>query len=105
MRCKLLTGKERVMNNSTNNWQHTAPIIAMALGLIVSATVALAQNTTTQRPIEDFVRAQGTICFDPPDCFLNYQGWDTLLPDLLKIINAPGEDGQEFESVVKTPGL
>jgi hypothetical protein len=80
------------MKNSTNNWRYIAPIIGIAFWFMVSATVVLAQNKTIQRPIEDFVNAQGTFCipcgapgttcingcglFIPP--VANFVGWDTL---------------------------
>lgn len=84
------------MKNSTNDRQHIAQIVGITFWFMVSATVALAQGKTIQRPIEDFVNAQGTYCmscttsgttcvkvgnkecglFVPP--VANFFGWDTL---------------------------
>ena len=73
------------MKNSTKN-RNITPIMGIISWLLVSATATLAQGKTVQRPIEDFVSAQGTFCF--PDgsggCVLfvppigNFIGWDTL---------------------------
>jgi hypothetical protein len=74
------------MKNSTNNWRRMAPVIGIGFWFAVSATVAPAQNRTRQRPIEDFVNAQGTFCLDDGmgGCFLfvppaaNFIKWDNL---------------------------
>jgi len=74
------------MKKSTNNWPNITPIMGIVFWLLVSATVTLAQAKTVQRPIGDFVNAQGTFCIDdggggclvfvPP--VANFVGWDTL---------------------------
>lgn len=71
------------MKNSTSKWRQIAPTIGIAFWFMVSATVVLAQGKTMQRPIEDFVSAQGTFCIDDGQggCILfvppvaNFIGW------------------------------
>lgn len=69
-------------DRSNQNWLGKALVIAVALGLMVLATVAFAQGPATIRPIEDFVDQQGTYCIpDNGGCFLfvppieNFIGW------------------------------
>jgi hypothetical protein len=48
-------------------------IVAIALSLMLPAGMALAQGHATQRPINDFLKAQGTYCFIPDgsaDCVI-----------------------------------
>lgn len=52
------------MKNSKILWRRIAPGIGIAFWLFVSATVVMAQGRAVQRPIEDFVDAQGTYCID-----------------------------------------
>ena len=74
------------MKNSTNNCRNVTPIMGIAFWLLVSATVTLAQGKAVQRPIGDFVNAQGTFCIDDGSggCLIfvppvaNFVGWDTL---------------------------
>ena len=74
------------MKNSTKTWQRIASIIGIAFWILVSSTGVLAKDKTLQRPIEDFVNAQGTFCIDDGSggCFLfvppvaNFFGWDNL---------------------------
>src|SRR5438105_15461101 len=74
------------MKNSTNNCRNVTPIMGIAFWLLVSATVTLAQGKAVQRPIGDFVNAQGTFCIDDGSggCLIfvppvaNFIGWDTL---------------------------
>lgn len=49
---------------SNQHWRGKAPVIAVLLGIMVIATVAFAQGPATIRPIENFVNAQDTYCFD-----------------------------------------
>ena len=49
---------------SNQHWRGKAPVIAVLLGIMVIATVAFAQGPATIRPVEDFVNAQDTYCFD-----------------------------------------
>jgi hypothetical protein len=59
-----LDRKERIMKNSRKMWRRVAPAVGVAFWLLVSATIVLAQGAAVQRPIEDFVDAQGTYCID-----------------------------------------
>jgi hypothetical protein len=51
------------MKSSGKMWRRIAPVVGVAFWLFISATVVLAQGPAVQRPIEDFVDAQGTFCF------------------------------------------
>jgi len=84
------------MKNSTKNWRNIPPM-GIIFWLFVSATVTLAQGKTVQRPIADFVKAQGTFCisdgsggcrlFAPP--VANFLGWDGLQEVLPQQGNVP----------------
>jgi hypothetical protein len=64
------------------------PIVATAFALGVFASAASASATTTQRPISEFIDAQGTFCVDPPTCTIfvppvpNFVGWTDTVHDL-----------------------
>lgn len=59
------------MKNSRKMWRRMAPVVGVAFWLFVSATVVLAQGPAVQRPIEEFVAAQGTYCIgQEPNCWL-----------------------------------
>ena len=84
------------MKNSRKVWRRVAPVVSVAFWLFVSATVVLAQGRAVQRPIEDFVDAQGTYCIDDGagGCWLfvptvkNFIGWSS--PDLCASVDYAG---------------
>src|SRR5262245_7980920 len=73
------------MKNDTKSLRIT-PLMQIVLGFLMCATVTLGQGKSVQRPVDDFVKAQGTFCIDdgsggcvvfiPP--VANFLGWDTL---------------------------
>ena len=86
------------MNTSRKMWRRIAPIVGVAFWLFVSATVVLAQGAAVQRPIEEFVDAQGTYCIDlgGGECLLiieplpNFMGWFSYSPDRAASVDYAG---------------
>lgn len=64
-------------------------IIIAIFGVVVSATIPVVEAKTTTRPIDDFVKEQGTYCIDDGEggCILfvppvkNFAGWDNIKDD------------------------
>lgn len=85
------------MKNSRKMWRRLAPLVGVTFWLFVSATVVLAQGPAVQRPIEEFVAAQGTHCIgEEPDCWLiieplpNFVGWFSYSPDRAASVDYAG---------------
>lgn len=73
-----------IKTSNRKRWQLFLTVVGILIGF---AYVATAQAKTIQRPIEDFLSAQGTFCFDDGagGCFLfvppdpNFLGWNSEL--------------------------
>jgi len=63
-------------------------IVAAAFAFALTVSAASASAATTQRPISEFIAAQGTFCVDPPTCTLfvppvpNFIGFTDTVHDL-----------------------
>jgi hypothetical protein len=96
------------MKSNRKKWRRIAPVIGIAFWLFVSATVVLAQGRAVQRPIEEFVEAQGTFCF--PDgaggCLIfvppieNFLGW--VSPDYCASVDYAGLANAEWGELFGT---
>jgi len=85
------------MKHYTKYWRNGVATIALIFGLITSLPPVQAGNAI-QRPIEDFVEAQGTYCLDDGSaaCFLfvppiqNFLGWEDPVQERCASIDYAG---------------